>query len=525
MSSRPWQTVPLGTPSGVSELVGLNNPDDNVNIRFPVSDLSSLFSSNPSNNLYWAPDTFTQNGTAIDGSAVITGLGSTSRMYAGMSLENGVFPPSLTIVSVDSGTQITVSGISSYSGSVTLTFSTEREGSDATGNGQITAPFATYEVARQRAIALGAGPGKPFNLIFLGGESIDLGSFQISPWVNASFNNAYVSFDEIIVDSLWEDGGGDGVCVISNMSPESNIEMDFSAQPSFRKSIIFNNVGITNNAFDWGFIGTGKELFYWTNLINTLDDYNYLKSLSFQNFSVVIDSSIGIIGTDSGITSQNSSLSNGTEFDLNSNSFGPLTIRSIGGAANLLRTAGNYIDGAITIDGANCFWEPGIGSYKKPTLLNGGLVAWDIMQEGLWPQFSAAITGPFGPGPGGTAVISGASTLDTYSGFTTNVGWTIPVGQSGQYEVKYMAKTSATINGNYSIDLFLYSDNTSGPIDNTSVEEQQDFITIGGTLIKTLSGFALFQLSAGDTISLRAKNNGDMDVDITEATWSLRRVY
>lgn len=499
-----------------------------VNYNNPIQDLLNLIGSqiiaNPSNNLYWAPDQFYANGTVTNGSAVVADIGSTSRMYVGMTVQNPVFPLSSAIIlSIDSDTQITVDGNSNYSGLVTLTCLTEREGSDTTGTGQITAPFATYEFARMRAISLGASQGNSFNIIYVGGTSVSLGSFTISPWINADFNNSYVIFDEIVVDPLWETGGEDGVCIISNMTPSSNISMDFSAQTSFRKAIIFNNVGITNNSFDWVFLGTGKELFYWTNLINTLDDYNYLKSLSFESFSVVIDASIGIIGTDSGITSQNSSIPNGTEFDLNANSFGPIIIRSIGGAANLLRTAGNFIDGSLTVDGANCFWEPGIGSNRQATLLNGGIIAWDVVQQSIWPLVSANYTGPITPGPGGTAVLSGTSTLDNLNSFTNNVGYTIVVGQNGFYEASYKAKTSTTVNGNYSMDLFL--DNSGTPIDNSSAEEQQDFITIGGTLIKTHSGQVGFSVSAGDVISLRAKNNGDMDVDIVEATWSLHRIY
>lgn len=518
------QLDPNPSLSLTDNMVTQKPSDGEVNYNNQIQDLLNFIGpnliSNPSNNLYWAPDQFSANGTVANGSAVVTDIGSTSRMYVGMTVQNSVFPLSSAIIlSIDSSTQITVDGNSNYSGSITLTCLTDREGSDTTGTGQLTKPFKTYEKARQRAIDLGAGQGNSFNLIFVGGTNISLGSWTISPYVNISFNNAYVSFDEIVVDDLWETGGGDGICIIYDMTPISNISMDFSDQPSFYKTIIFNNVGINNPSFDWEFIGTGKEIFFWPDLINTQFGYNYLNSLSFENFSGIINP---LIGTESGITNQNSTV-NGTQFYINGDSFGPITIRSIDGAGNLLRTAGNIADGDITIDGSNCFWQPGSGSYKKPTLLNGGSVAWDSIQQAIWPIVTANYTGPITPGPGGTAVISGSGDLDNYSAFTNNVGYTIVVGQNGFYEASYKANTSTTVNGNYSMNLFL--DNSGTPIDDSSTEEQQDFITIGGTLVKTLTGFVTFQAAAGDVISLKAKNNGDMDVAINEATWSLKRVY
>jgi hypothetical protein len=67
--------------------------------------------------------TFVMAGTTTSGTDTVTGLSSTARMFPGMAVEGtGIPSGGLHIVSVDSGTQVTLSGNATASGTVSLTF-------------------------------------------------------------------------------------------------------------------------------------------------------------------------------------------------------------------------------------------------------------------------------------------------------------------------------------------------------------------------------------------------------------------
>lgn len=96
-------------------------------------------------------------GTLTSGSAVITGLSSTSRLGAGLTVTGtGVVSPQVsvtpptTIVSVDSATQVTMSAAATASGTVPLTFSmTVNEDIDGYGG------FATNSFPANQALIQG----------------------------------------------------------------------------------------------------------------------------------------------------------------------------------------------------------------------------------------------------------------------------------------------------------------------------------------------------------------------------------
>lgn len=64
----------------------------------------------------------TQNGTTTSGSPIITGLTSTSGMLRGMRVQGTNIPAGSIIVTIDSGTQITINNNASGSGTVSLSF-------------------------------------------------------------------------------------------------------------------------------------------------------------------------------------------------------------------------------------------------------------------------------------------------------------------------------------------------------------------------------------------------------------------
>lgn len=61
-------------------------------------------------------------GTTTNGSAVVTGISSTAKLRAGCQIEGTGVPAATTILSVDSGTQITMSANATASGSPSLRF-------------------------------------------------------------------------------------------------------------------------------------------------------------------------------------------------------------------------------------------------------------------------------------------------------------------------------------------------------------------------------------------------------------------
>lgn len=90
----------------------------------------------------WTAVTIQQSGTRSSGSAVITGLSSTTNMKAGYYVGGSGFAVGTTIVSVDSGTQITVSNNASSSGSATVIVSPWQQGN---GTSTFTLPNTTTD--------------------------------------------------------------------------------------------------------------------------------------------------------------------------------------------------------------------------------------------------------------------------------------------------------------------------------------------------------------------------------------------
>jgi microcystin-dependent protein len=68
----------------------------------------------------WAAVSISQSGTRTNGSAIITGLSDTSKMKPGYFVGGTGIPASTTILTVDSGTQITLSANATASGTSTL---------------------------------------------------------------------------------------------------------------------------------------------------------------------------------------------------------------------------------------------------------------------------------------------------------------------------------------------------------------------------------------------------------------------
>lgn len=70
----------------------------------------------------YANITQAQTGTRTSGSAIVTGLTSTTGMYTGMAIEGTGIPAATTILTVDNSTQITMSANASASGTSSIRF-------------------------------------------------------------------------------------------------------------------------------------------------------------------------------------------------------------------------------------------------------------------------------------------------------------------------------------------------------------------------------------------------------------------
>lgn len=105
----------------------------------------------------WAAVTIQQTGTRSSGSAVITGLSSTTNMKVGYYVGGTGITNGSTIVSVDSSTQITISNNASSSGSNTVIVSGWAQGDGST---TFTLPDATtngsFFRSRTSSVRIGA---------------------------------------------------------------------------------------------------------------------------------------------------------------------------------------------------------------------------------------------------------------------------------------------------------------------------------------------------------------------------------
>jgi microcystin-dependent protein len=95
-----------------------------------------------------------QTGTLTNTSASVTGLSSTAQMYAGMPIEGTGVPASTTILSVDSGTSITMSNAATAGGAQSLRFFNW-------GNGNASTTFNVPSLNRKITVASGGSPSSP----------------------------------------------------------------------------------------------------------------------------------------------------------------------------------------------------------------------------------------------------------------------------------------------------------------------------------------------------------------------------
>lgn len=118
-----------------------------------------LDGSNISRTTYsdlWTAVTIQQSGTRSSGSAVITGLSSTTHMKVGYYVGGSGFAVGTTIVSIDSSSQITVSNNASSSGSATVIVSPWQQGD---GSSTFTLPdmMTDGRFARSRTSSIAVG--------------------------------------------------------------------------------------------------------------------------------------------------------------------------------------------------------------------------------------------------------------------------------------------------------------------------------------------------------------------------------
>jgi hypothetical protein len=581
-ASRKWETVPLISPTQNTQLVGLrqNTPTDYANGRFAVGNIIA----NPTNNLYFGPGSFTQNGTATLGSPVVT-VGLTSRMYVGMAIDNGLFAPGTTIVSIDSAYEITLSSNASATSPVTITFTTNREGRNVYDAGQITAPFLTYEYARQRAIELGASQGNAFNLIYVG-NTVALGAFKISPFVNIDFNGAFFLMDSVELEGAWDDSSS--AIFMQNGTILSTWDLDSSAFGTLEKQILWRNIWSQNPEIEFKLKGNGSEFFCMSNDASTNAFACTFKKIDVENFNFNSDSWIATVeGTNCTATiesnndllqyfmldiysainikseattySGSATIGSSTITDLAStadikvgmivkpsDAFGEEIVRVIAilseteisvseeaidsistdfnfSFKNTLQTRACTIGGAVTIDGENASWIPDAISNKEATLLSNATIDFSSIQQALWPRLAANSDSLGSPSPGGTAVLSGELNLDNYGTFTNNSNYTIPAGQGGTYSFIYLANTQCNQIGTFDGKLSLNVIG-SGIVSKSTVSHR--FLTASTDVVQVpFSGCFADSFNAGDQIQLSLKNDGDIDITVNTSSWFIQRIY
>lgn len=130
-------------------------------------------------SLLYAASILTLAGTTTNGSPIITGISSTAKLYAGQDVESPNFTGIVTIVSIDSGTQITVSANATVGSTVNHVFHLHGAGDGST----------TFNVGDGRGRSpMGAGQGTGLtNRIqgqILGLESEAISLLQMTPHVH-----------------------------------------------------------------------------------------------------------------------------------------------------------------------------------------------------------------------------------------------------------------------------------------------------------------------------------------------------
>lgn len=96
--------------------------------------------------------TFTQTGSTTNGSSSVTGLSSTANMFAGMAVTGSGIPAATTILSVDSGSAITLSANATATASPSIRFYPH-------GAGDGTTTFNTPNFPGRTPIGAGTGSG------------------------------------------------------------------------------------------------------------------------------------------------------------------------------------------------------------------------------------------------------------------------------------------------------------------------------------------------------------------------------
>lgn len=105
---------------------------------------------------------FSQNGSVNNGSPIVTLLTDTSDMYVGEAVEGVGIPSGSTILSIDSGTQITLNNNASTTGTVSLTFFPY-------GNGDGSSTFNVPDQRGRMYLGQGQGTGLTFRMTGLQG--------------------------------------------------------------------------------------------------------------------------------------------------------------------------------------------------------------------------------------------------------------------------------------------------------------------------------------------------------------------
>lgn len=321
-------------------------------------------------------------------------------------------------------------------------------GSDATGNGTSTLPYATYEFARSSVVAT-ASATNPYVIYMLGYFTI-VGDMMLSPFVHVQGTNTEGSVinltGEVNLDALFgteinpfthiKDLGLDAV---------GGINLTF---PSYQNSTIhFDNVDF-NSTTQINVVGSGTNATPELILIENCISIKSQPPVSFTNMNGAI-----VDGNMNGVTSINSSAVTNNFLILNNiiAQTGNVTFQTTStGTQVSLILAASLVGSAFTIDGTLSTINIDSSSYQNtPIFLNGATIAQLVPLSNSDGELANVNFTPVNYTPIGSATYIAGSVTGNLAGIDVAIAaagsGTVNPGTAN--EIAYYATTGSAVSG------------------------------------------------------------------------------
>lgn len=242
-------------------------------------------------------------------------------------------------------------------------------GSDTTGNGSLSNPYATYEKARTVAI-LAATAAIPYSIVPIGRFNIT-GNLTLSPFVNISGlgpgSSRFVITGSMILSAAFDSTASASSYIKDIYFESTSIACTFGVSQNAR--LHFDNVDVSNTG-SIAFTGTGSEIVIMEKGI----------TLSSMPAITATNVTFGIFNANAGNVTFINSIATDTSFYLQANvssNIGNIILRntSTGDVFGYITANGGSIP-ALTLDGTLVHLDIDSSSYSvEPTYLNSATAA------------------------------------------------------------------------------------------------------------------------------------------------------